>query len=220
MKREAEVPNPKSTDCPFAVHSPDTLNYPEREPGCSSPPLRAVTVSHYAVHLCLGAMHQHPAHLTMRAFWAKCTWPLRASASPGCMQDNRRRNRRLRCRGLRPPSEMQRFMQQCCAFPLLLRRSLAVLALESGAMEGLCCGSSVPPPRLVERVSRAHAYSQTPKFLPFERFKHLMAEHGRQEFFSTAGNPICLVWCACLTWRGCNDRGGWGCPISLFLFYF
>ena len=96
-----------------------------------------------------------------------------------CMQDNRRRNRRLRCRGLRPPSEMQRFMQQCCAFPLLLRRSLAVLALESGAMEGLCCGSSVPPPRLVEWFSRADAHSQTPKFLPFEQFKH-----GREDCFS------------------------------------
>ena len=50
--------------------------------------------------------------------------------------------------------------------------------------EGLCCGSFVPLPRIVEWFSRAGAYSQIPKFLPFERFKHLMAEHERQEFFS------------------------------------
>ena len=81
-------------------------------------------------------------------------------------------------------------------FPLLSRRGVAVLAPKRGPWgretdEGLCCGSFVPPPQRMKRVSQARALIL--EFMPFERLRHLMAEPKGKSFFSPRGNPICVA---------------------------
>ena len=65
--------------------------------------------------------------------------------------------------------------------------------------EGVCCGSFVPLPRRIKRFSRVGSYSKIHEFLPFERLRHLMAEH--KKFLFAAGNPICSALGACLSGR-------------------